>query len=79
MATYYVDYENVHNGGIKGIEEADSNSLVYIMYSYIITNDRGFDAAIAMGKRIGYENVARFNTIYGAVNGKWGELVVLAS
>lgn len=33
MATYYVDYENVHNGGMKGIEEVGSNDLVYVFYS----------------------------------------------
>ena len=35
MATYYVDYENVHNGGMKGIEEVGSNDLVYVFYSAV--------------------------------------------
>lgn len=35
MATYYVDYENVHNGGMKGIEEVRSNDLVYVFYSAV--------------------------------------------
>ena len=28
MATYYIDYENVHNGGMKGIEEVVKKRLV---------------------------------------------------
>ncbi len=118
MATYYVDYENVHNGGMKGIEAVGRDDLVYVFYSevantmtmetikklmqsscaiefidvstgtlnaldfqlitllyatidsddyhYIITNDKGYDASIAMAKRINLENVMRFNTIFGA-------------
>lgn len=33
MATYYVDYENVHNGGMKGVDEVGSDDLVYVFYS----------------------------------------------
>lgn len=33
MATYYIDYENVHNGGMRGVENTTNNDLVYVFYS----------------------------------------------
>lgn len=118
MASFYIDYENVHNGGTNGIELLSSKEYVFMFFShnantmhietvkhflnskcgiefmevdsgtpnaldfqlvtflysgieqddyhYIISKDHGFDAAIKMGKRMGINNVSRFNTIEDA-------------
>ena len=119
MATYYIDFENVHNSGTIGIEQLDNTEYVYLFYSqnantmtvdtvqrfmssrcgvefveadtgtansldfqlitflfsvigqddyhYIVSKDRGFDAAVKMGKRLGIECVERFNSISEAM------------
>lgn len=33
MASFYIDYENVHNGGTSGIDQLTSNEYVYLFYS----------------------------------------------
>ena len=33
MATFYIDYENVHNAGLKGLELLSKDDYVYIFYS----------------------------------------------
>lgn len=118
MATYYIDYENVHNAGLKGLEQLSAQDYVYIFYSenastfsvesmklalqsvcgvefvqaivgapnaldfqivtmvfatpyeddyhFIISKDRGYDAAIKMGQKCGRENVDRYPDILTA-------------
>jgi len=119
MATFYIDYENVHHSGTAGIEELTNMEYVFLFYSqnantmnidtikrfmnsrcgvefieansgtpnaldfqlitflflgieqddyhYIISKDRGFDAAIQMGQRYGINNLKRFPTIIEAL------------
>lgn len=118
MATFYIDYENVHYSGTAGVDLLGNGEYVYLFYSpnantmnmetvkhfvdsrcglefieadtgtpnaldfqlvtflysgidqddyhYIISKDRGFDASVKMGIRMGIENVKRFPTIMEA-------------
>lgn len=111
----YVDYENVNNGGIDGIEKLEKDCLVKILYSgnadtmripaiqkviaararvefievgvstlnaldfqliadlysgikgnlkyYIVSKDKGYDAAIIRGEQLGWGNVERIACI----------------
>lgn len=120
MATFYIDYENVHNAGLRGLDFLSEDDHVYIFYSenantfnvdsmkiamnsvcgidfveanvgtpnamdfqiitlvyamieaddmhYIISKDKGFDAAIRMGERCNLKNVERFPDIKVAYN-----------
>ena len=33
MANFYIDYENVHNEGLKGIEQLTPTDTIYLFYS----------------------------------------------
>ena len=124
MSSYYIDYENVHNEGLSGIEKLDQGSRVCLFYSckadtlkidvvrqlmdcaaeirfekidngvdnaldfqlitalmcsystaesyYIISKDKGYDAAIEMAAKQGRDNIYRCRDIDGALKHQSG-------
>ena len=124
MSSYYIDYENVHNEGLSGIEKLGQGSRVCLFYSckadtlkidvvrqlmgcaaeirfekidngvenaldfqlitalmcsysaaesyYIISKDKGYDAAIEMAAKQGRDNIYRCRDIDGALKHQSG-------
>lgn len=124
MSSYYIDYENVHNEGLGGIEKLGAGSRVCLFYSckadtlkidvvrqlmgcaaeirfekidngvenaldfqlitalmcsystdesyYIISKDKGYDAAIEMAAKQGRDNIFRCRDIDGALKHQSG-------
>ena len=124
MSSYYIDYENVHNEGLGGIEKLGAGSRVCLFYSckadtlkidvvrqlmgcaaeirfekidngvenaldfqlitalmcsystdesyYIISKDKGYDAAIEMAAKQGRDNIYRCRDIDGALKHQSG-------
>lgn len=124
MSSYYIDYENVHNEGLNGIEKLEQGSSVCLFYSckadtlkidvvrqlmgcdaeirfekidngvenaldfqlitalmcsyspedsyYIISKDKGYDAAIEMAAKQGRDNIYRCRDIDGALKHQSG-------
>lgn len=119
MANYYIDYENVHNEGLKGVQKLQQGDSLYLFYSvkadtlkidvvrqlmecpaqisfdkiingvenaldfqlitalmcnytpdedyYIISRDKGYDAAIEMAGKQNRCNIYRCKDIEGAI------------
>lgn len=119
MANYYIDYENVHNEGLKGVQKLQQGDRLYLFYSvkadtlkidvvrqlmecpaqicfdkiingvenaldfqlitalmcnytpdedyYIISRDKGYDAAIEMAGKQNRCNIYRCKDIEGAI------------
>lgn len=119
MANYYIDYENVHNEGLKGVQKLQQGDRLYLFYSvkadtlkidvvrqlmecpaeisfdkiingvenaldfqlitalmcnytpdedyYIISRDKGYDAAIEMAGKQNRCNIYRCKEIEGAI------------
>lgn len=124
MANYYIDYENVHNEGLKGIHKLESSDRLFLFYSskadtlkidvvrqlmncsaeimfekivngidnaldfqlitalmcnyqpsedyYIISRDKGYDAAIEMAGKQSRGNIYRCRDIDGAIKHQVG-------
>lgn len=124
MASYYIDYENVHNEGLKGVHKLEKGDKLYLFYSskadtlkidmvrqlmectaeirfdkivngvenaldfqlitalmcnyyedenyYIISRDKGYDAAIEMAGKQKRENIYRCRDIDGAIKHQVG-------
>ena len=119
MANYYIDYENVHNEGLKGVQKLQQEDKLHLFYSikadtlkidvvrqlmdcpaticfdkivngvenaldfqlitalmcnysaeekyYIISRDKGYDAAIEMAGKQNRDNIYRCRDIDGAI------------
>ena len=119
MANYYIDYENVHNEGLKGVQKLQQEEKLHLFYSikadtlkidvvrqlmdcpaticfdkivngvenaldfqlitalmcnysaeekyYIISRDKGYDAAIEMAGKQNRDNIYRCRDIEGAI------------
>lgn len=119
MANYYIDYENVHNEGLKGVQKLQQEDKLHLFYSikadtlkidvvrqlmdcpaticfdkivngvenaldfqlitalmcnysaeekyYIISRDKGYDAAIEMAGKQNRDNIYRCRDIEGAI------------
>lgn len=124
MANYYIDYENVHNEGLKGVQQLTANDKLHLFYSskadtlkidvvrqlmdcaaeiefdkiingvenaldfqlitalmckyceddvyYIISRDKGYDAAIEMAGKQNRANIYRCRDIEGALKHQSG-------
>ena len=38
MKHYFIDYENVHDSGLNGIDKIDKDSIIYLLYSDVCKN-----------------------------------------
>ena len=124
MANYYIDYENVHNEGLKGVQKLQQEDKLHLFYSikadtlkidvvrqlmdcpaticfdkivngvenaldfqlitalmcnysaeekyYIISRDKGYDAAIEMAGKQNRDNIYRCRDIDGAIKHQEG-------
>lgn len=124
MANYYIDYENVHNEGLKGVQKLQQQDKLHLFYSikadtlkidvvrqlmecpaticfdkivngvenaldfqlitalmcnysaeekyYIISRDKGYDAAIEMAGKQNRDNIYRCRDIDGAIKHQEG-------
>lgn len=124
MASYYIDYENVHNEGLKGVQNLQQGDKLHLFYStkadtlkidvvrqlmecpadicfdkivngvenaldfqlitalmcnydleenyYIISRDKGYDAAIEMASKQNRNNIYRCRDIDGAIKHQSG-------
>ena len=124
MANYYIDYENVHNEGLKGVQNLQQEDKLHLFYSikadtlkidvvrqlmecpaticfdkivngvenaldfqlitalmcnysaeekyYIISRDKGYDAAIEMAGKQNRDNIYRCRDIDGAIKHQEG-------
>ena len=124
MAYYYIDYENVHNEGLKGVQKLQQEDKLHLFYSikadtlkidvvrqlmdcpaticfdkivngvenaldfqlitalmcnysaeekyYIISRDKGYDAAIEMAGKQNRDNIYRCRDIEGAIKHQEG-------
>lgn len=124
MANYYIDYENVHNEGLKGVQKLQQDDKLHLFYSikadtlkidvvrqlmecpaticfdkivngvenaldfqlitalmcnygaeekyYIISRDKGYDAAIEMAGKQNRDNIYRCRDIDGAIKHQEG-------
>lgn len=124
MANYYIDYENVHNEGLKGVQKLQQEDKLHLFYSikadtlkidvvrqlmdcpaticfdkivngvenaldfqlitalmcnysaeekyYIISRDKGYDAAIEMAGKQNRDNIYRCRDIEGAIKHQEG-------
>ena len=124
MANYYIDYENVHNEGLKGVQKLHQEDKLHLFYSikadtlkidvvrqlmecpaticfdkivngvenaldfqlitalmcnysaeekyYIISRDKGYDAAIEMAGKQNRDNIYRCRDIDGAIKHQEG-------
>ena len=57
MATFYVDYENVHHGGTVGIDELTNSEYVFLFYSQNANTMNMDTVKHFLGSRCGIEFV----------------------
>lgn len=74
MATYYIDYENVHNAGLRGLDCLSAKDYVYIFYSEYANTFNVESMKLAMNSVCGVEFV---ETSVGTPNAMDFQIVTL--